>query len=226
MTTPINGFPVAAMSDVANIVTNVDELTDALDLVGVPRFNLLSERNAAIPSPSDGMVCYVTQTEEMYLRKNSAWCSMVPRTKTKSSDQNAGNTNYRNDNELFLSVEANSRYLGEMILAYTSALSDGDLKFSFSGPSGYTVQGVNVDALDVAAVNNGLSVFLDSALDLTGTFNVGGVGPTNLVGVRVKLMITTSSTAGTFTVRWAQSSSSATLTIVNEGSSLELSKIP
>lgn len=227
MTTPINGFPIPAQSDTANIVTNMTGMINAFDDNLIPRFNLVAERDVAISSPVAGQLCYVYEYNELYMYRSSTWVSAVPRRVFKTSNQSkASTTALQNDTQLWMNIEANSRYIAEVVLIYLSGTT-GDFKFRFSVPASGLAKLVHYSGLGTSATALGTSVqieFNGNASGLDTTF--GGLGASSDIGARGQAMITTSSTAGRLQLQWGQNALDGVATTVAVGSSLELRKIP
>jgi hypothetical protein len=125
-----------------------------------------------------------------------------------------------------MNVEADSRYMAELILIYIAA-SAGDLKLRLSAPSGATAKALHFAGLDVGASALGTSVYVEYNGNPLGVDSVfGGLGGNTDLGARVQMMLVTSSTPGIFRMQWGQNASNSVHTLVAAGSSLELIKIP
>lgn len=126
------------------------------------------------------------------------------------------NTTPQSDDELLLSVAANSKYLVEMHLVFNSPAA-ADMKLQWSIPSGvsgwWTATGQNLGAAS-ETVWQGL-------LAWGGQAQIEGNAADKAVLVR-GVLVTTSS--GTLTFQWSQNSSSGTTT-VRANSLLVLQKI-
>lgn len=72
-TTPINGLRKPARSDSPDGPLQISNLADDVDSRLVGRFATTTERDAKIPSPTDGMICYVAADDYYYERVNGAW---------------------------------------------------------------------------------------------------------------------------------------------------------
>jgi len=138
-TTPINQFQIPQLADSPNIETAIQPFANAIDQFVVPRFTTVAVRDTRITSPTDGMVCYVTGTGEMYRYNGTGWVSAVPRVRCKLGTQNFSGTTLAGDADLILSVEAGSRYKARYGIYY-GATSANDLKINVLGPPSSTVQ--------------------------------------------------------------------------------------
>jgi hypothetical protein len=128
----------------------------------------------------------------------------------------------QNDDQLFLPVTTNARYILDGVLFYTGAASPaGDLKLLFSGPAGATMKwtnrGVNTSALTAYNV-------VSETLSAGSPRAVGTNGATEMSAFPFGT-VTTSSTSGNLQLQWAQNSSSATGTVLAAGSFIRLVRI-
>ncbi|MFB7354863.1 hypothetical protein [Streptomyces gardneri] len=135
----------------------------------------------------------------------------------------SSSTTLQNDDELFVSVEANATYIVNMFLLHSSPLP-GDLSIGWSVPTGASFAwGVQ------AASNDTANSFVVSDMNLVGrnateaaTFG-GGDGTATRADVSGTL--TTSVTAGTLQFRWAQRVSNASASQIRAGSWLSVRRI-
>lgn len=228
MTSPINGIPIPSMSDPPHLVNAVTPIINNIDTRMIPRFTTTANRDAAIAAPTAGMACYVSGTDEIYVYR-TGWVSMVPRMVFKTADTARSSTiSPTADPHLTFSVEANSKYFGELVCIYKGAVSSGSaggLRLTCTGPAAMTAKATSFFG------PHGLSstvsdVKVDSVTDWLSThIGIGSIGTSNNVAGRVSFYLTTSATAGTFSVSWAQVYSNATATTLMIGSSLELWKV-
>lgn len=72
-TTAINGLRKPAVSDSPNGPQQISNLADDVDKKLVAVFATTTARDAAITTPTDGMICYVTADDYYYERVNGAW---------------------------------------------------------------------------------------------------------------------------------------------------------
>jgi len=126
---------------------------------------------------------------------------------------------YEDDNHLFLPVEANTSYRFELLL-FVVTDSTGKFKYQFTAPSG-------------TVITNGQNFYGTTA---AGSYSSGSFGTalTNCLSgnpqfndafVLAKGIITTSTTAGTLKIQWAQSTANASNCLVAAASYLRLKKI-
>jgi hypothetical protein len=144
----------------------------------------------------------------------------VPRTARKPSDQQSGNTTLIDDADLQLQVDANAAYKWDVLLQCTGAsIGTGDVKVTFTWPSGATAMWYG-DGFAASTGSPGPSVtHVETA---SGTAHAFGIDGSGLSPVRITGRIATSSTAGTLKMRFAQNTSSGTVTKVLAGSSMEV----
>lgn len=149
----------------------------------------------------------------------------VPLAAVKPSDESVtSSTTLQNDDDLFMTVGANSTYLVFAML-YATGASTGDLKIAFNGPASATFFGaVSGMSAGGTASTDDLVANMEIGDGAAGTFGVsGGVGTPRPVTIHGTLIV--AGTSGTFRLRWAQGTSDATSTVLKLGSSLVLFRI-
>jgi hypothetical protein len=99
-----------------------------------------------------------------------------------------------------------------------AATNTGDLKFSFSAPSGSTFAG------GFLGITNPLALYI-LPVTVSSTLVSYGNGTSNPLWCQVTATLVTSSVAGAFTLTWAQNTSSATATTLMAGSSLRAAQV-
>jgi hypothetical protein len=135
-----------------------------------------------------------------------------PLTAIKLSDETVNNsTTLQDDDELFLSVEANAKYWLDMRLLMSSGTTP-DFKMLFTFPSGLTMKLHNTEATGTLSV----------PYDQTTTAAVSGTGADAVI--QVEGLVKVSSTAGTLKLQWAQNTLNASNTIVRADSTMRLSR--
>lgn len=152
--------------------------------------------------------------------------SMLGLTAWKTATESVtSSTVLQNDDELFLTVEANATYVMFMFLLHDSdATAAGDIKLGFSSPASSTfawgVHGANTSSTSSSAVTS-----VNMTLQTTSsTVSLGGgdsTGTTAFIGGT----LVTSGTAGTFRLQWAQDTSNAVATNVRIGSYMTLKRV-
>lgn len=223
MPSPITKLPYPSLTDPPHISNTVRPLVTALDSYCIPRFATTTLRNVAIPSPSLGMMCYVESYDELYVY-NGNWVSSAPRVVFKTVDQVvASSSSLRDDEELFMLVEPNSVYYGELALMYNG--DAGDIKVQMTGPAFCTVRCGQFVGLETDSVSVSNHVKVDARTDFaSAAIAFGALTTGNALGARLKVTVVTQATAGTLKLRWAQNASNATATTMLTGSSMELWK--
>lgn len=156
----------------------------------------------------------------------TTWTSAAPPTTwalvKKTSDQSiSSNTSLADDSALQFTMAANKTYA---IRAYYSvSVGTGGVKISFNGPSSPTrlrfgaISGAGTSG---ASFQNGSLV---ASLYDTAIFNF--TGGSSVMAFHFQGVVENGSTAGTFAMRIAQSSSSASATVYEKGSWLEYVEI-
>lgn len=146
----------------------------------------------------------------------SMLAAVAPEAAYKSTDQPVTNsTTLVNDNALFIPVLANAVYRFDCFLKYEGGVSPADLKFAFTGPTGFAM---NYELFGLAAGGSSALGFVRAAAGSTA----GTTGAGNIWGMTMLGTVTTSSTAGTLQLQWAQNTSNGVATIVHGGSILSL----
>lgn len=118
------------------------------------------------------------------------------------------------DPHLTFALEANATYDFEMDLLYNGGTNgSSDLKFGFTGPSGFTM------SLGALLVSIPAGVNVGGGTQAT-TFTSGSVGTSTPLYARVTGSLVTSGTTGNLTLTWAQNTSSGTATTLTTGSKM------
>lgn len=132
-------------------------------------------------------------------------------------------TTLQDDDELFVSVEANSVYMVEALLCYDGATA-GDFKFAFTLPSGATLNYGHMGTATTIAAATGNTVDNRQIIE-TDTLAAGAAGAGTILALPIWGILIISSTAGTMRLQWAQFASSATPTRMFAPSFLHLRKV-
>ncbi len=221
-TTAINALRYPTLSDSPNAQTAVQNLASDLDPKLVPVYSTTGNRDSAITAPTQGQVAFVTGTGELYRYNGSLWVGAIWRDVYKNAIESVtSSTAMQDDQDLFLSVEANSTYVARLTMQYDGATA-GDMKFQFNLPAGSTAYGAGGTALYLSTADV-LNLSCFAATDV-GSCGAGGVGSFRSLIVQ-NMMFQTSSTAGTCKIQWAQVVSNATATRVDKGGVLSLLKV-
>lgn len=221
-TTTINGWTIPELSDVPNIETAIHPLANAIDARVIPIFTTTGARDSAITAPSQGQHAEVTGTGEHYRYNGSLWVSDTPRTKFKTANETVTSSAVlQNDDDLFLSVEANAYYFGILMINYTAG--GGDFRSLWTFPSGTTgIRYYNGLRSGSATVNDDraqVAAFTDTNQD------VDGLGSSTPAYYMEHIFVDTGGSSGTLQFQWCQATSSGTSTVVRAGSVLQLWKI-
>lgn len=144
----------------------------------------------------------------------------------KTADQTkTSNATAAADTELFFSVAANAVYIMDGWIKYDSA-SAADILIDWSAPSGslgeWTGWGIGLGT--TAATTNGYSIRVETN-DLTNSRSFAGIGVGSLATIMLKGTLRTGSTAGTYSMDWAQGTSDATNTTIYTDSWIRLQRI-
>ncbi|MFI9200152.1 hypothetical protein [Streptomyces sp. NPDC053048] len=151
--------------------------------------------------------------------------SALPQVARKTADTSrASTTTFASDPHLTFSVEANAVYVVDGWIKYFADPTP-DIQVKFDAPTGSLGEWHQVAAGSSTTTTTtvGYSVRTDTN-DLTVSRNFYGVSDWDL-GAVIHATLRVGSTAGTFALQWAQSTSSATATIVYTDSWLRLQRI-
>jgi hypothetical protein len=137
----------------------------------------------------------------------NVWLTNVIAARKTANESVTSSTVMQNDDELFVSVVANSVYEVSGYLRFDGATA-ADVDLQFTGPAGATFS-AGVNRLSSAAATTSDDV-TDSLEDLSTAVAHGclGVGVPSIVMVQGILIV--AGTAGTFRLQWCQHASSAT----------------
>jgi hypothetical protein len=130
-------------------------------------------------------------------------------------------TTLQDDDNLTVSVAANSVYEVTCLLRYT-AVQAADLKFQFVGPASATLH-AGVHRLGTGAADEATDAL--EYLDISDVTTSGGLGNTFDTAVKIQGLLVVAGTAGTFKLQWAQDTSNATGTELRTGSYLCLRRV-
>jgi len=185
-------------------------LTTKGDLFG------FSSVNARIPIGTDGQRLTADAAETLGLK----WEDVSPHDPNfdivvKSVDETINSsTVLQNDDELTVALDANSSYFAAIFLGFNSDATP-DFKYSFTIPTG---------ALPQKKVNGTWDSSTSASLgNFTATKSVT-VANTNSRVMMIEGFVIVQGTAGSLTLQWAQDTSDAANTTVEEGSTIRVWK--
>lgn len=177
----------------------------------VTPFASASARDSAITSPTEGMICYLQDSNLICTYDGAAWVIWPwAQYKKKASDQTVNNTaTLANDSDLSFPVLANAVYELRMLLLYNSGTTP-DIKFAWSIPAGLAMTWV-VTGFDTTGV------LIFGNIDAEGsTRALGGTGGN--VAAQVTGVVNVGVNSGTLTLQWAQNTATVANTAVKAGS--------
>lgn len=236
-TTPINGLRMAELTDSPpNIQTAFGNIGTDLDTRLVPRYTSTANRDAAIPSPIEGMVCYVSGTGSaaavLMIYSGSAWVPIFhnnPFAYKASNETVTASTTYQADNDLTVAVRANTIYTVEFFGIATGE-DAGDFKFRFTYPTSAALSGGTLamfasigGGTDFAGSGYWRAYTNDSSSPSSDLF--AGIPDTNSTSILYKGLLVVAGTAGNLALEWAQNVSDATGTTLQIGSYLRLVRV-
>jgi hypothetical protein len=210
-TVTVNGNPLSA---------NVT-VTDAnLSTTDTTANNSSTSKHGFLPKlPNDSL---------KVMRGNGTWGTISAisnvRVVVKTADETVNNTiTVQDDNELYITVEANSTYIVELTATGGSTVGNTGFKFRFTAPASAIMQGTILNSMSNSNVFGTLYVADMLAEVNNSIWTVGGQTYSNWLDARGVLV--TSSTAGTLTLQWAQDYATVTNTYVRKGSYLKITKV-
>lgn len=219
-TTPVNALRYALLSDTPNSQAAFLNLATDIDRKLLSVYATTAARDTAIPAPTAGMQAFVTGTGEQYIHNGTAWIGAVPRYAVKTADENlASSTVLQNDDHLFFSVEANSKYHVMLDLRHRTGDILSDWKFNFTAPA---------SAVFVGTWRGNLNTGGDGYEETPGsllTQILPTVDTNNDYPLWADGILVTSATAGTLNLQWAQLASSAGNNTVRQNSYMRILKI-
>lgn len=221
-TTPVNGFTTPTEDDPPSIEDAVGTAVNQIDGRVLAIYSTTGARDSANPTPTPGQTCYVSGTDEVYIRRGSAWVGLAPRFFYKTAAETvSASVTYQNDDHIAAPVEINSKYFFRLILHYTAPQTSGRMKTTWSVPSGTGVFATDFRAKARAETFAGTT---SAATEVDLTSLVGGAGPYSLpygyggdTGAPLSLaeegIITTVGTPGVFQLQWAQNEATSVTTV-------------
>lgn len=138
----------------------------------------------------------------------------------KAADETiTSNATVQNDDELLLTLAANTVYEVMVGLLITATSNVPDFKYGFTGPAGALWTGGGIGYTAAATTTGGTTTPGGAFAGISDTAFAGIVTGINNF-IRVQLKVTTVATAGTFRLQWAQNTSdAASLTVTGFGNS-------
>lgn len=132
-------------------------------------------------------------------------------------------TSLQNDDELFLSVDANKTYEVFFVATYNGATA-GDISWRVTGPASSTLTMPSI-GIQQAGAGSGddLTEAYNQALPVAQQY--GALGTGILSPIYWHGLIVVAGTAGTIQFQWAQNTSSGTATTVKAGSFMILRRV-
>lgn len=239
--TSILSLPWVELSDSPNASTATRNLAEAMDSYGIPRYANATARDAAIPTPTQGQLCYITasgvnnKTLQVY---RSQWRNMceTPLFKRQTSNQSKLNNDTLEDTHLIFQLEASSEYTFHGMILY-SAHPDRGMRLAYRFPSGasITVGSNTPHPTSTASIGESTTRWSGFAAEWTSsspiTFDFPGVldnaGPVYWqINAGVDGYIRTGATPGELGVQFSQfSAGSEQATVFYTGSFLVLTRV-
>lgn len=219
---PYAGQPIYETDTRNLLIRNTTNTSWVVVNTGIPVYS----STASVSSPFTNMIIYDVSFSGLKRWNGSSWGIYHPQTQWKfkaSNTSRTSTTTLGNDPDFVFSMDANSAYAVEAYIAYTALAgsSSGGMSSDFILPASSSLLWTNFGTV----TNNGtLTDYNVVAQALASTRSVAGNAGTTM-SFQPKGTFVISSTAGTATFRWAQSTSSATATVLLAGSWMKVTKI-
>lgn len=131
-------------------------------------------------------------------------------------------TTLQNDDELFLSVEANATYIMEAYIAHSSPTA-ADIKIGFTGPASATMAWGGVGVATISTSSAAATEMETRLRTISEALSFGGAASSGTTALLSGTLIT-SGTAGTLQLQFAQVVSDGSASQVRAGSWLKLQR--
>lgn len=231
LTTPIAGIPYPELTDVPNETTAFSNMANAIDTQMVARFASAAARDAAIPSPTEGMIHYRSDTAEdrYYVRQGGAWVPInFERMVFKSvQEDRTATTTPTDDSVLKFTMIGGARYRFWFKLFITgNGSTANDFRMALNPPT--APNAVTWAAFGVAnTMTSGAGASVEAIGQVPsqqGTvFDYGTLQ--NGTMLMIHGMVLNGASAGDLALKWSQTTSSATATSILPGSVLRYQRV-
>lgn len=215
-------------TEAPNLEAMIKNLSDGVIPRSVMRFASASTRAATLAAPVEGMVTWLQDVNRLYVYDGSTWQELPYNSRLfaykPSNTSRASTTSATADPHLTFTVEANTTYTLSGFLVY-DGLDTADLKFGFTAPAGTTGSwwpGAADSSMNALAYAPRWGALTDVT---SSTMAVGAQGAGTILAAEPKGLVVTAGTPGTFSLVWAQNSSSGTATILRTHSWLRLDRM-
>ena len=225
------GVSIAALTDAPNAESLAKNIANAITPRSVMRFASASARSATltgVAAPVEGMLTWLQDVNRLYVYDSSAWQEVPYNSRLfaykTGNTSRSSTTSATADPHLTFTVEANTTYTLSGFLVY-DGLDTADLKFGFTAPAGTTGSwwpGAADSSMNALAFAPRWGALTDVT---TSVMAVGAQGAGTILAAQPTGLVITSGTPGTFSLVWAQNSSSGTATIPRTHSWLRLDRM-
>lgn len=220
--TPISGITTPTNSQDPNGAAQLQEIVETIDGICVPKFASTAARDAAIPSPAKGQMCYITgrSFQMNYTGALSGWRFITPTlvNRITSDVARTSTTTPAEVSPLNIPIKAGRTYLIEYILLFT-----GDPGVDIGWSLNYSTASSPRVRMHCEAINSGTTNSSLADMDWGGSFNPQGVlfisGIDSDGNGLLRLLVTyTANVDATLSFRFAQGVSSVLSTTLKTGS--------
>ncbi len=205
--------------DTPNIPQHIQNMATDLDTMVIPKFASAGLRDAAIPSPTDGQHCYLTNLEQ-FQQYNTGYGQWLPFYqsvfKIKTANETLGNTTtFQNDDHLAgYALKASTTYLMRGVVMVTSPAA-ADIKFIWNWSVSPTAGQWCIKGTETA-----------NSIGARVALMTGQIAPPTQGAPAVEFMtfegyVLTAVTPTTVTLQWAKNTGDATNSFLFGGSWVE-----
>lgn len=229
--TPIAGLRYTLLTDgPANIETSTKNLADDLDTQVVPRYTTTTARDAAITSPIEGQLAYVSAAANglPQFYDGSGWVNLqrAPLFAWRGTSINSSTTTFATSG-LTLAMEASRTYRLEAYLVVDGATAaDMKIRFTFPTGTGMSAGMMSITTGTLDDIDDGkAAALLWTTTSPTNQFDIPVVNSgTAVVCTHIKGIVESGGTPGNLDLEFAQLVASGTVTIAT-GSWLMLERV-
>jgi hypothetical protein len=195
----------------------------------VTPFATSSARSAAITSPVEGMMSYLSDSDRIDTYDGAAWVTVGwgagQQFARKTADETRASNTLTNDTHLSVPVAASATYLLESQLFYISADQAEEFKVDYTFPTGATLSwaGWGLGGSATVTADHLELVSLLQQTSAGGSLYWGTVN--GFVSTLIRGVLIVSTTAGTLQCRTAQANNSATLVTIKQDSWLRIQRV-
>ena len=139
--------------------------------------------------------------------------SMLPKVARKTADTSRSTTTLSADPEHQMTLEANAGYVLEAIVVCSNTTGADDINIDWTAPGTTDGSWGGIGPAVNLAADSGDGRFVGTAVTSSRSWGTGTGGASTPTIVMIRGILITGSTAGTYSMDWAQLSAAGTLTV-------------